>query len=385
MITSFYIYGYDPRVGRFYTKHIRDKLAEELAIEGDPRARALTIDVNRQEHRISVPARGEDEAAQVIIPSWSKIIYDTITRNRLLLVYRYNVIIIKSVLDGSFFRYFQTSWKFTSAVTFFFLFPVALGLILAVGFLLVSPSGGWLHILIAVLLFGAVFVSVWTYLLGFQFMRYLFWSICFVGDLGGTSGRLRKHLPEFEAKLDEMAMRIADVRTRSEPDDIVTVIGHSSGAILAMAVAARLSRSTEFLASGRKVRLLTMGGTWGILALGAGARARQHRQEILEVLRCDRLTWYDVAGGEDIITVPYTYRKLEKLLRVDQVDHRDRLNYVDPLYPTLFEPDFYRKNMRNFLLLHFQYIDQPHNRTSFNLFRLMLNRWQRIEGDGKIS
>ncbi len=384
MQTTFYIYGYDPRVGRFYSKHLKDNLAKQLAEDGDPRASDLSLTVNSLEHTVLVPAAGDGEEAQVVVPSWSRIIYDTITRNRLLMAFRYNVIVMKAVLDGSFVRYFQVSWKFTSAVAFFFLAPVVLALLMAIPFYLFSETGSWLHAALAVLVFAGAYAAAWSHFSGFLFVRYLFWSICFVGDLGGTSKRLTRHLPALDAKLDEIAEGVLAVLRAGRPDDTVTIVGHSTGAILALAVAARLANSPDFISAGYAVRLMTLGGTWGILALGAGGRAKAHRREIVDVLNCEGVTWYDVAGGEDIITVPYTYLKMRKILKVKNIDIVGKLNYVDPLYPTLFQESFYRKNMRNFLLLHFQYIDRPQNILSFNLFKLMLYRWKKIEGDGTI-
>jgi pimeloyl-ACP methyl ester carboxylesterase len=107
--------------------------------------------------------------------------------------------------------------------------------------------------------------------------------------------------PELEARLDEFAARV-DAALGDEANDEVLIVGHSSGAMLAVSTAARaLARRASACAAGatsaRPLSLLTLGECIPMLSYQPQARA--FRAELASLATSTTLAWLDFTAPPD--------------------------------------------------------------------------------------
>ncbi|PUB11292.1 hypothetical protein [Yoonia sediminilitoris] len=101
--------------------------------------------------------------------------------------------------------------------------------------------------------------------------------------------------PALDTRLSEFAKVIADSFT--EDVDEVLVVGHSSGAHLAISVLADLLRSGRVPQKGPKLALLTLGQVVPMMSFLPDAW--QLRSDLAYLATCDAITWVDVSAPGD--------------------------------------------------------------------------------------
>lgn len=118
------------------------------------------------------------------------------------------------------------------------------------------------------------------------FARYLMFELAQSAIHRGGFG------PDLEGRLDEFAARLA--AARGQDWDEVLVVGHSSGAALAVAVVARALRQAE---GGAPLALLTLGHVIPLHSFLPEARGL--RRDLHDLSLSDDLTWADVSAPGD--------------------------------------------------------------------------------------
>jgi len=56
------------------------------------------------------------------------------------------------------------------------------------------------------------------------------------------------------------------------------------------------------------------------------------------------------------------------------VSDRASFEYIDPSLPTRWEEDFYKRNVRNFGKIHFDYLLPPQVENEFDFYRLFIGQ-----------
>jgi len=101
--------------------------------------------------------------------------------------------------------------------------------------------------------------------------------------------------PELAARIDAFADHVADAL--ADDADEVLVVGHSSGAHIAVSVLARLIRAGRLPERGPALSLLSLGQVIPMVSFLPGAEAL--RADLALVSREERLTWVDVTAPGD--------------------------------------------------------------------------------------
>lgn len=156
----------------------------------------------------------------------------------------------------------------------------------------------------------------------------------------------RGQTPDLEARVDAWAARLAAV-LKDDAADEVLVVGHSSGAMLAMLTAARALRRQ----SGARLALLTLGHCTQMLSQQPAAR--EVRRELAELAGADGLTWVDVTAPPDAccmaLVSPTSYAGPE-------LANAPAPTLINPRFAQLFDSAPYAAVKRDRYRCHFQYL-----------------------------
>lgn len=159
---------------------------------------------------------------------------------------------------------------------------------------------------------------------------------------------------------DWIEERAALVLTALEqPSDEVLVVSHSMGASLALAVIGRVLELKPNALDGRKLSFATLGGA--ALQCAFLSSADRLRQSIGTIARHPEVTWFDIQCLTDPI-------HLYRCNTVGLTGHRDapQPKIVPIRFKHSLSPDRYKKNKRNFLRMHRQYVLGPDRRSGYD-------------------
>ena len=105
-------------------------------------------------------------------------------------------------------------------------------------------------------------------------------------------------VPEFDTRIKAFAARIA-AHIQASDDDEIIVVGHSSGANIAVSALAHvLSSNPGIAASERPLCLLTLGAT--IPMQGLLPASREFRDQLAQVAATEAWPWVDISSPHDI-------------------------------------------------------------------------------------
>lgn len=151
---------------------------------------------------------------------------------------------------------------------------------------------------------------------------------------------------DLEARLDAFAARVSEARHESW--DEVLIVGHSSGAALAVAVAARSLRDSE---GGAPMALLTLGHVIPLHSFLPEARGL--RRDLHDLSLSQDLTWIDVSapgdGGSFGLADPVAISGVRPLGA-----HWPRV--ISAAFRRTLAPETFRRLRWRFHALHFQYL-----------------------------
>lgn len=310
----FHIPGYDPIHPRRYRELYRSESASQAKISGYQ----IAVDANPQSETFgwAVNARmdGQDVLARIDMLVWSDIVRDSMA----------------GTIPATYLQLLRTAWIYLSTGTLrrlmwmrkgpviAALYPVAMLLgQLLVAVLLGGLAGnivaGALHWLLALTgLTGGVLETVVGVIA--LVMKYTLWAIVLVmvlrwfkardhrlfayylmHDYAFTAGARGANPPALEARIADFTDQVA--RAFSDTQDEVLIVGHSSGAHLAISVVADLIRQGRIPQDGPKLALLTLGQVVPMVSFLP--QAKRLRSDLAYLATQDALTWVDVSAPGD--------------------------------------------------------------------------------------
>jgi hypothetical protein len=196
--------------------------------------------------------------------------------------------------NGSLWRILQTSWPaFVALVA-----PASLILAVSVGVLAIIGCAAWLwrvrHPWLAGAGAPALFALVWLLARRAQAKVQMAWLM---RSASVILQQARGRLPALEERLDDFASRLVDLAEMPEVDEVL-VVGHSSGAMLAVSVMARaLAREPALLEKRTAVALLTLGHCVPVLSYQP--EATRFREELARLREVPPLSWVDFTAPPD--------------------------------------------------------------------------------------
>ncbi|WP_163850061.1 hypothetical protein [Pseudooceanicola aestuarii] len=297
----FYIPGYDPIHPRRYRELYRKEAAAQAAISGydialRPRQGAATYGWH-----VESRMEGHSTTTEVDVLVWSDIVRDSMASSILATYAQLARTVWTYVATGALFRLMRLRKGPVIAA----LYPVGMLLLQLVLALLVGWATGVLTAT-AFRLAGAGGVAPWIglaigasavipVLIWFRrrdnrfFAYYLMHDYAFSARWGGANP------PELEARMAEFGSAIAGAL--AEEADEVLVVGHSSGAHLAISVLSDLIRAGRVRADGPALAFLSLGQVVPMMSFLP--RAWRLRADLAFLSQSGEITWMDVTAPGD--------------------------------------------------------------------------------------
>lgn len=394
----FYIPGYDPYPPRRYRELYRKESRKQSLISG------FRIEQKSDPSETGWKVRGEIEGAQVNakidVLVWSDLVQSS----------------MKSGIPGTYAVLLRTAWTYLSTGTLrrlswlakgpvlAALYPVAmllLQLLVAVtvassvgsltGYLVVTGlSGlagliglagepqafGW--VLLGAAIFWAIFLPVTVVILRWfkahddkTFAYYL------MHDYAYTASRRGAYPEEIEARLIEFRHRV-EAALRDDVDEVL-IVGHSSGAQLAVSLVADVLRSNRFRGDGPALSLLTLGQV--IPMVSFLPEAQRLRRDLRLLSTSDDIAWLDVSAPGDGCSFA-----LSEPVAVSGVAPAEGQKWpivISAAFTKTLKPETLAKLKRRYFRLHFQYLcafDRPGDYDYFRITAGPLTLGERFRG-----
>lgn len=356
----FYIPGYDPIHPRRYRELYRKEGAEQAALSGY--ALSLSPKGGKGSFGWHVTGRIEggvtDSAFEVLV--WSDIVRDSMERGILSTYLQLLATVWTYVSTGALWRLMRLRKGPVIAALYpvaFLLGQLALALAAAWGLgallgLTGIPYVGWLGLGI-----------VWPMLNWFRkhdnklFAYYLMHDYAFSARWKGANP------PALEKRLKDFADRVA-AALNSDVDEVL-VVGHSSGAHLAVSVLSDLFAQGRVPDKGPALSFLSLGQVVPMVSFLPGAR--RLRSDLRHLSSCDGLFWLDVSAPGD--GCAFALCDPVSVSGVAPADKRWPL-VISAAFTQTLSPKRWRELRWRFFRLHFQYLCAFDRPGAYDYFRI---------------
>lgn len=368
-----YLPGFDPMPPRRYRELYRTGAAEQSRISGH-RLQMKPARAGRYSWRVDGHVEGHETEAVVEVALWSDLVQASMrqgiagTYGQLLRTCRIYI------GTGTLWRLM----KLRRGPVIAALYPVVvllgqLLLALLVAAAMVWAVAGMAGLLLAALLGAA---SGWGVLwLGRRLDRYLY-AHYLMHDYAFTATHLGAYPPALEERVLQFRGRLQEILA-DDPDEVL-VVGHSSGAYLAVSLVADLLRQAP--PGGPAISLLTLGQVIPMAAFLPDAD--RLRADLAFLGRADRVFWVDVTAPGDACC--FALCDPVAVSGVAGPDQRSPLVLSAAFRQTL-SPERQAALRGRWIQLHFQYLgafDRPLNYDYFAITAGPLTLAQRFAGRG---
>lgn len=355
---TFYIPGFDPRGGRHYYNLYQQQMPLQAAVNG------VTLDISSRRHTkdggdswtVTVDKDGRNTVTTMTILGWDDIVRQNWGKNWSSVVGQFFRVLRDYILNGVIVRIVKASPKQIAGtypllfVTLFLMLQggLAVGSVVALSNLYdrSGHSAVWLlALLIPVLIWGV----------GRLAMRLgkalgVFWLL----EIYVFCARwAHEEIPPLTPRLEQYAHQIAAAVENPDNDEVV-VIGHSVGAMLAIAAIARtlsLLSERKYTLPTQRLKLITLGQCVPLVSFHAAAALFRH--DLLQTAQCSQLLWLDYTAPTDGACFPLLDFVVYSGLKVNSGNGP---NLLSPRFFRLFSDKKYKRLRRDWYTMHFLYI-----------------------------
>ncbi len=359
----FYIPGYDPLPPRRYREIYRKEAARQAAVSGH----VITISPGRDRKHYGWHVRAEIEGAPVVADVEVMVWSDIVRRS------------MDVSIAGTYLLLARTAWIYASTgalgrllrlrkgpvIAAFYPVAMLLGQGLAAGLAgwgggalvgaLLHPLAGW-----AVGIALAIALLRWFRRLdGRLYAHYLLHDYAFSARHRGANP------PEIEERLARFRARIAQALESGEVDEVL-VVGHSSGAHLAVNIVADILREGRARPDGPALSLLTLGQVVPMVSFLP--RAGRLRADLRLLSTSERIAWVDVSAPGDGACFA-----LCDPVAVSGVAPEEGQRWplvISAAFSRTLSPARWRALRWRFFRLHFQYIHAFDRPGDYDYFRI---------------
>lgn len=369
----FYIPGYDPHPPRRYRELYRAEGETQARISGY-RLALRPAKGPGYGWEVAGEIEGARTSARFEVLGWSDIVQDTMARSLPATYWQMLRVIRVYVSTGTLRR---LTWLGRAPILAAF-YPI-IGLLLQALAALVAgrvaggivagavgwvaswfvPGLGWAWLGWLVGLGVGAAVLVWARRQdGRLYIHYLMHDFAYSVRANGA------YPPELEARLSAFAERIG-AALEGDADEVL-VVGHSSGATLAVSAVAELLRSGRVTGAGPALSLLTLGQAIPMTSFLPGAK--RLRRDLHELAQEARITWVDVSAPGDgccfALTDPVAVTGV-----APQAGKRWPL-VLSAAFSQTLAPETLAALRHRYLRLHFQYLCAFDRPGSYDYFRI---------------
>ncbi|MFD1302597.1 alpha/beta hydrolase [Methylobacterium marchantiae] len=311
----FYVPGYDPEGRTRYRMLFVRELTLYAKRFGQPKRRLERAVMGKDglSQRWTVAAEPAVEGAETSydVLLWDDLVLKDFARWRILSVVLLFLGSLHAIVTGMMVRFYRLNWKYGNVI----LYPLFLILLLTLVSGLIAHQvhahlgEGYGHSLrwpfwLTVPL-GLMVGIVWIKSLDALLERAFFWQLLNDWVFNWQHGQGWR--PDYDARVDAFAAlvvdRLATFRAEGIVLDEVVILGHSTGALTAVEVAARVLAADPVVGTGTTaLALLTLGSGLPIVALQSAARRVQ--SDIASLVVSDRIVWVDYYAPQDWMNFP---------------------------------------------------------------------------------
>ncbi|WP_276121824.1 lipase [Pararhizobium qamdonense] len=343
----FFIGGYEPKTPEVFFSRLFRQVSRFDALWGY-RSEISPVDVsqNNEAGAATISTRAPEERwstrTDFNFLSLDKVVLRDFARPMPVRLFHYLRAFFDFWVSGAAFHFFNKAWRFG----LYFVYPFLVLMMFAlVAYSAAQVTAQWL---------GAAswLVGVLTFVLALSLAGKR-WSIHHLMDLWSFSlDFIRGRRADADATLQRFAETIV-AKARAESYDEILLIGHSTGGLLMIDVAARcLSIDKDFAGSARKVVLLTLGST--ALKAGYHPAGRKFRKSVEQLINADQLEWVEIQCLTDAIN----------FYRTDPVAEMGLAPKAGQDFPVvrtikvrdMLQSETYARIKRNFFRVHYQYV-----------------------------
>lgn len=377
----FYVPGYDPEGSSRYRMLFVRELARYTKRFAEPKraiSRAtLSADGTVQSWRVAAQPETQGAETTYDVLLWDDLVRTDFGRRRPFSVALLLMGTLQTLASGLMIRFYRLNWKYGNVI----LYPLVMVLILALCTLAIATfvhahlgtafghSLGWpLWITMPA---GLLIALAWIKAMEAFLNRIYFWQLLNDWVFNWQHGQGWR--PDYEQRLDaftdHVLARCAGLVAGDEPDEIL-ILGHSSGAMTAVEVAARvLARNGRLGTGSTTLALVTLGS--GLPLVAMQRRAQRLRDEITSLVTSQRLVWADFQAPQDWMNFP----GFNPVTHLD-LDLRGRLA-TNPLvrsarFREIISAETYRKVRWRPFRMHFQFLLANDQRGYYDFFAMTL-------------
>ncbi|MBY6157170.1 hypothetical protein [Pseudooceanicola nitratireducens] len=363
----FYIPGYDPIHPRRYRELYRSESAAQAAVSGYEIALRPKTTKGPYGWHVSAQIDGEAVETDVEVLLWSDIVRDsmatTIPATYLALIRTAFVYIF----TGALFRLMRLRKGPVIAALYPVMF-LLLQLLLALGLGYLTGWGLSSLVAKATTLFApagwlAAPLVAWVVLRWFKQRDNRFFAYYLMHDYSFSAKYLGANPEALEQRISAFANTIAEGLTADV--DEVLVIGHSSGAHLAVSILSDLIRAGRVPADGPALSFLSLGQVVPMVSFLP--RATRLRVDLAFLSASDALTWVDVTAPGD--GCAFALCDPVAVTGVAPTDQRHPL-VLSAAFTQTLSPERWQQLRWRFFRLHFQYLcafDRPDHYDYFQI------------------
>ncbi len=385
----FYIPGYDPIHPRRYRELYRKEGAAQAAISGYSLALSPKAGGGAYGWRVAARIDGAEVAAEVEVLVWSDIVRVSMDNS----------------IAGTYLQLLRTTWVYvaTGALRRLMrlrkgpviaaLYPVTMLLAqLAVALALGLAAGAAVVFAVAMVPGGAPWAGVlgWAMLpaVGLPVLRWFkardgrFYAYYLMHDYAYAAATRGANPPPLEARMaafgDAVAAALAEGGAAGEGPDEVLVVGHSSGAHLAVSVLADLLRAGRVPAAGPALSFLSLGQVVPMVSFLP--RAHRLRADLAYLSARPEIAWVDVTAPGD--GCAFALCDPVAVSGVAPPDKRWPL-VISAAFTQTLSPARWKALRWRFFRLHFQYLcafDRPGDYDYFRITAGPLTLGERYAG-----
>jgi len=381
----FYIPGYDPHPSRRYRELYRVESAKQGEISG------YEVDLENVKGRQDVWATtayidGNQVRSGFEVLEWHDIVKDTMDRS-IIGTYAQLVQVAFAYLASGTLR--RLTWLRLGPILAGF-YPVLMllgqlvlamiagkvaaavvtgaltqGVSATIGWVVDNPTGGavwgWIDWLVGWMVFAAVLVPILRW---FKAKDRNLFAYYLMHDLAYTVQRNGAYPEELDARISQFARRIASAL--ASPADEVVIVGHSSGAQLAVSAVARLVRDGMLPANGPALSVLTLGQAIPMLSFLPKADAL--RRDLHDLASESRITWVDVSAPGDGCS--FALCDPVSVTGVAPEGGQRWPLVLSAAYTKTLSPERWAELKHKYFRLHFQYLCAFDRPGDFDYFRI---------------
>jgi hypothetical protein len=276
-------------------------------------------------------------------------------------------IYLRLIVRGTALRFFMTSWRFATFITWPHL--VMLAQAICVGFVAWIVEKGLdatgvphpFSIAVATAVFVAAMGAILKYTEKRTYVLYL------LSDTIWTWQFSHRQRPDWDQRIDRFAKHLVDVIGASEAQEIV-LVGHSSGSFLGVELLARALKLDPSLGRhGPRIVLLTIGANFPIV--GYHKASQDFRDHLRDLAVEPSIDWIDCQARKDVMN----FFQFDPLAAhgIDVGTAKRNPTIVPVRFREIIRPENYNAFRRKFFRVHFQFVMANQVPHAYDFFRIV--------------